>query len=201
MVQVRHARREDLPAMAETLALAFEDDPVWGQWMFANRPDRLAGMTSLFHILVEAGLRSGHLYTTSGLEAAAHWVPPDVALLDDAQSEVFGEAAAGVLGRADTDRVFGGMAVLRAVHPGDIPHFYLPTLGVRPASQGKGYGAMLLQRVLQTCDADGFPAYLESSNRRNDPLYERHGFRAIETVELPDGPLVVAMWRDPRPAE
>jgi GNAT superfamily N-acetyltransferase len=200
MVHVRHARRDDLPSMAETLALAFEDDPVWGQWIFGNRPDRRAGMTSLFQILLEAGLRSGHLYTTSGHEAVAHWVPPDVGVLDDAQSVLFGEAAAELLGRADADRVFAGMAILRAAHPADEPHFYLPTLGVRPEWQGKGYGGLLLQRVLRTCDDEDLPAYLESSNRRNQPLYERHGFRAVETLELPDGPPVVAMWRDPRPA-
>ena len=60
-------------------------------------------------------------------------------------------------------------------HPSE-PHWYLPLIGIDPAQQGKGYGGALLQHALIACDRDGSLAYLESTNPRNIPLYERHGF-------------------------
>jgi len=47
-------------------------------------------------------------------------------------------------------------------------------------------------------DAEGLPAYLESSKESNVPFYERHGFAVTETFDLPDGPRLWLMWRDPR---
>ena len=52
--------------------------------------------------------------------------------------------------------------------------------------------------VITLCDQAGYPAYLESSNIRNNPLYERFGFEVTAEVTLPeDGP---TMWLMERPA-
>jgi GNAT superfamily N-acetyltransferase len=67
--------------------------------------------------------------------------------------------------------------------------------------QGQGLGTQMLQEVLARADTDGVPAYLESSNERNLPLYERNGFRVIgELQALGHGPTIWRMWREPRPA-
>jgi hypothetical protein len=59
----------------------------------------------------------------------------------------------------------------------------------------------MLAEVLAGADADGVPAYLESSSERNLPLYERHDFRVVgELQALGHGPTIWRMWRDPRPA-
>ena len=71
-------------------------------------------------------------------------------------------------------------------------------LGTDPAAQGRGIGSALLGAVLRTCDEDGVPAYLESSKERNLAYYARHGFRVREELDLPRGPRVWLMWRDPR---
>ena len=42
-----------------------------------------------------------------------------------------------------------------------------------------GLGSALIKHGLRQCDAQGLPAYLESSHPRNVPLYERHGFRVV----------------------
>ena len=42
-----------------------------------------------------------------------------------------------------------------------------------------------MRPVLDHCDAEGWPAYLESSKERNIPFYARHGFAVVEEVPLP----------------
>jgi GNAT superfamily N-acetyltransferase len=94
-----------------------------------------------------------------------------------------------------------GMRVGNAVrrqHPHDPPHWYLAMLGTHPSHQGKGLASGLLTPVLYECDAEGIPAYLESSKEANIPFYERHGFRVQHLLKVPEGcPPIWAMWRDP----
>jgi ribosomal protein S18 acetylase RimI-like enzyme len=82
-------------------------------------------------------------------------------------------------------------------HP-DGPHWYLPMIGVDPARQGRGYGAALMRHATQIFDRDGAVAYLESSNARNIPLYQRHGFEVLGTVQVGSSPEIVPMLRMPR---
>ena len=79
------------------------------------------------------------------------------------------------------------------------PHYYLAALGTDPSHQRKGIGSALIQPVLDRCDRESLPAYLESSKRTNIPFYERHGFEVVEELEVPGGPKLWPMVR--RPAE
>ena len=52
--------------------------------------------------------------------------------------------------------------------------------------------------MLERCDAEGMPAYLESSNVRNLPFHARHGFEVTGEIEVGKGaPVVTTMWRRP----
>jgi hypothetical protein len=56
----------------------------------------------------------------------------------------------------------------------------------------------LLTRNLADLDAEGTPAYLESTNPDNDKRYERLGFVKVGEFSTPDGRHPVStMWRDP----
>ena len=79
------------------------------------------------------------------------------------------------------------------------PHWYLFAIGVEPERQGRGIGSALLRVVLERCDADRAPAYLEASTETNARLYERHGFAVTEEFRMAsDAPPVWLMWREPR---
>ena len=59
-------------------------------------------------------------------------------------------------------------------------------------------GMGLLADGLARIDAEGAPAFLESSNPVNTPRYELLGFAVCGEFELSeDGPNVTQMWRDP----
>ena len=86
-----------------------------------------------------------------------------------------------------------------ASHPRDTPHYYLSLLGTHPDHRGQGKGMGLLAANLALIDKQGFPAYLESSNRDNDHRYERLGFVKVGEFAAPGGgPTVACMWRDRR---
>lgn len=72
---------------------------------------------------------------------------------------------------------------------------YLALVGVRPDRAGRGLGTALLEPGLRHADDLNLPAYLESSNERNVPLYERHGFAITNEHRLPRGPSMRLMWR------
>ena len=77
-------------------------------------------------------------------------------------------------------------------------HYYLHAIGVSPDSQGKGVGSRLLRAVLETCDRDNIVAYLETSNIKNLPFYERHGFQVLGEVQVEShGPKAWFMLRKP----
>ena len=101
------------------------------------------------------------------------------------------------LGR-DTLRALRTLSHVESHHPKE-PHWYLGVLGTRRAAQGKGLGSAVLGPVLERCDTEGIPAYLESSKYSNLAFYRRHGFAVTGEIALPfGGPSVWPMWRDPQ---
>ena len=71
-------------------------------------------------------------------------------------------------------------------------------LWVAPTARGRGIGSALLKHGTRLCDEAGCMAYLESSNIRNNPLYERFGFEVVEEKKVAeDGPTI---WLMRRPA-
>ena len=69
---------------------------------------------------------------------------------------------------------------------------------MRPAAQGRGLGTALVRPMLERCDREGRPAYLEATTPRNRALYERLGFALVEEMRFPqDGPPLWRMWREP----
>merc|ERR1712023_192573 len=53
---------------------------------------------------------------------------------------------------------------------------HLQVLGTGDNFRGKGLGSQCIKAGLERADKRGVPCYLESSNPRNVPFYERHGF-------------------------
>ncbi len=202
MIEVRKVTAADGPDVAAALARAFHDDPVTTYVVPAK--DRQDRMRRLF----ENDLRFlvgpwDESYTTGGTIMGAalwsppgKWKPPWPALLRSAPAflRIIGprlRAAVSLMG------------VIDRKHPKE-PHYYLSTLGTHPDFQGKGVASALMRPVLDRCDADGIPAYLESSKEANVPFYKRHGFDVTEQVTVKNGPSLWLMWREPqadRPGE
>jgi GNAT superfamily N-acetyltransferase len=98
----------------------------------------------------------------------------------------------------DAERVLTLLELVDREHPTEDVHQYLFVLGTRPEWQSLGLGSALLRAVLDPCDEDGTPAYLEATSERNRQLYLRHSFAVRSTVRLPAGPPMWCMWREPQ---
>ena len=189
----RRATLADLPALTETIGLAFAEDPVWGH-AFAGA--KAPGTEAIWRIWIEGALRHDWVWITPGAEAVSIWIPPGRTELSDEQERAFGDAAEAILGRDGAAYLDAVMARFSAAHPHVEPHYYLSLLGTHPAHRGHGIGMQLLADNLAVIDRAGAPAYLESSNPANDQRYESLGFRPYGRFSLPDdGPVVSTMWR------
>jgi len=189
---VRSATEDERQAVLDVITLAFATDPM-ARWAQPNPTKYLSEFRLWADALGGAGLSHGATLVVNGLEGAAMWLPPGV---DPNGERVFELAEAACQGQhlADLMAVFEQMI---SHHP-DEPCWYLPLVGVDPILQGRGYGALLMRHAVRRCDADGVPAYLESSNPRNISLYLRHGFEILGTIQVGDSPMVTPMRRNPR---
>jgi GNAT superfamily N-acetyltransferase len=196
VTDVRQATAADIPRIGEALGKAFWDDPVMRFLIPPDKPDsRLAG---LMRWEAKSSIKQGTAWTTADGSGAALWKPPGRWKTTIGEIVLQLPTVIGVL-RGNTLTGLSTLGVVEKKHPNDPPHWYLAVLGTEPAAQGKGNGSALLQPVLERCDRDGEPAYLESSKETNIPFYERHGFRVTEKIQLgKGGPPVWGMWRDPQ---
>ena len=195
MADVRSATPSELPKLATTLASAFKNDPVF-TWLTPER-NREARLQRFFAQQLAITMKHEGVFTTDDYGGVAIWLPPDswkVATGDlirslPAMIRSFGSRL---------PRVLGGLGVIEKNHPQETPHWYLEFLGTHADRQRKGIGSTVVTFMLERCDQEGIPAYLEASSPENVPFYRRHGFEVTQDLQLKNGPMVWGMWREPR---
>jgi GNAT superfamily N-acetyltransferase len=193
---VRKAILADAPRLAQALASAFQDDPVIA-WVFPEEQRRRRVLPAFMEFrLRKLAFPHDEIWMTAGGAAAAVWLPPPGRWqLSRPQRLRLLPPLIRFLGLR-TASVLGGLDRMEARHPHGPSHWYLFILGTEPA-QGRGLGSALLVQVLARVDADGMPAYLESSNERNIALCASHGFEVASEVAIPGGPRIWPMARAP----
>ncbi len=193
---IRDAVPGDLDTLVDTLSDSFAEDPMFN-WLFPTTQM----YPFLFRMLVkDVYLPRGIVHLEGQGRAAALWLPPEQRLKVAPRLRLlrFGLQLLRVNGLRPVWRVARQSSVFARHHPKE-PHYYLQFIGCRRSDQGQGIGAALLKQGIRICDERGMPAYLECSNARNIPLYERHGFEVTgEEAVGKNGPVAWFMWRDPR---
>jgi ribosomal protein S18 acetylase RimI-like enzyme len=193
---VRKARPHELGRLAAVLARAFYDDPPI-RWVVNDDGRRRKLLEASFGLyLRKLWFKQDECYTTDSVAGAVVWELP-------------GQWKVGVLGQLRLlpsmaringrllPRILRAIAALESNHPVE-PHYYLPVVGVEPEWQGRGLGTALMRPMVDRCDEEKVPAYLEATSPRNRALYERHGFEVTEQFSLGSGsPPLWRMWRTP----
>jgi GNAT superfamily N-acetyltransferase len=195
-MEARQATDGDVRSLASTLARAFHDDPVM-TWLFGERPGpRHRRLRRYFASEARRHGRHGQVLTSGDHAGVAFWDPPGLWRATWPQLV----RSAPVILPAVGPRILRAAKALDLIdraHPREH-HWYLAVLGTDPPHQGRGVGAALVDPVLDRCDREGLGAYLESSKLTNVPYYERFGFSVTGQIDLPSGPPVWPMWRNPR---
>jgi GNAT superfamily N-acetyltransferase len=196
---IRTATRADREPIASVLSVAFQEDPAF-RWVIPDAERRRRVLPAFFGLFFDAFARHGEnrvapgLPQISGVAGAALWAPPGPPIADE-DVEAFSAGLAALAG-VDAGRLSEIDRLLAEQHP-EEPCWYLQFAGVDPAFQGRGIGSALMAPVLQHCDDVGLPAYLDATSPRNRRLYERHGFEVVGEIQLPGGPPLWSMWREP----
>jgi GNAT superfamily N-acetyltransferase len=193
---VRKADADDLTRMAAVLAGAFYDDPPIS-WVIKDGRRRRDILESTFDLFLrKLWLAQEACYTTESVAGAVIWELPGRWKVGPLEQLRLLPAMARINGRL-LPRVMRSLNMVESNHPAE-PHYYLPVAGVAPEWQGRGLGTALLRPMLDRCDHERMPAYLEATTPRNRTLYERHGFAVTEEFSFgPGAPPLWRMWRSP----
>ncbi|WP_200902020.1 GNAT family N-acetyltransferase [Microvirga vignae] len=189
--QVQTARTEDQSRVISALVLAFSADPA-NRWMYPAPEAFLRYFPDFARALGGRAFECGTAYFIGDVQAAALWLPPGVQPDEEALMILF-QRSLPEQGRRDLFTIFEQMG---SYHPHE-PHWYLPLIGVDPVHQRKGYGSALLDHVLRGCDEEGVSAFLEASSLESIPLYQRHGFEVLGSIQVGTSPPVTPMLRRP----
>ena len=189
---VKTAMASDEDRTVNVLLLAFSADPAV-RWAWPDPQQYFTYFPSFVRAFGGRAFTHGSAYYVDGYAGAALWLPPNVHPDE--------EALAAILQRTVSEQiqkdVFAVFEQMGSYHPSE-PHWYLPLMGIDPLQQGKGLGSVLMRHALAICDRDLKPAYLESSNLKNVPFYQRHGFELLGTIQAGASPSIFPMLRRPR---
>jgi len=172
---------------------------VWGRWSFPEEATRYDRVYELMRFWTAAAARYPWVRMTDNAEAAAVWIPPGKPEMTKAEEERFSTLIAELFGER-ANELNDLFHRFDEQHPAEPPHYYLSLWGTHRDHAGRGIGTALIRGNLARIDAEGMPAYLESTNPANIPRYEALGFALTGEFGPIGGPVIATMWREARTA-
>ena len=164
------------------LARAFEHDPLYA-YVLPDAATRLAKLAWMFERWLHAVAPSGMADITSGGEGVALWLPPG----HRSSVGLWGQIRTGLLwapfqiGARNLPRALRVAADMKnRIQELEYPYWELNTLGVDPAAQRSGIGALLIRHGLERAARDRAPCYVITHNAANIAYYERFGFNVTQ---------------------
>lgn len=175
-----------------SLVTSFTLDP-FIRWMLPEPRQYLKCFPEILKYFAGGAFDNASAYRSEDYSGAALWLPPGISPDEEALGGVMEEGVA-------PDRLGDAFAVLEEVGESrpEEEHWYLPTIGVDPTCQGKGYVTALLKKGLEICGRDHVAAYLEPTNPLNIPLYQRCGFEILGEIRAGNSPTLIPILRSAR---
>jgi ribosomal protein S18 acetylase RimI-like enzyme len=184
--------RSDEDAVISLMTLAFSDDPAT-RWMYPKPRQYLTNYPTFVRLYAGAAFDSGSVHAVAEGAGFAMWLPPGV----NSDEEGLAHLLHHSVEPSRLTEIFDLVQHMASYQPAE-PHWFLPLIGVDPTCRGKGHGSALLAHMVARCDSDRHLAYLDSTNPRNVPLYERYGFERLGVIEAGSCPPIYPMLRRPQ---
>lgn len=190
---------QDFSAAVEVQMSAFLSDPLW-VYLFTDSGRRERTARQTFSAALRFALLNGQLHGTGHPpEGIAIWSVPDQktrlrAVLGSGFWRLF--FSPFIL---QVQRVIPVFSQFERMHKqyAAKPHYYLNTISVRPAAQGKGLASKLIRPFLARADVEGVGCYTETMTPSNVGLYQHFGFKVMEDYSVPNTDLHI--WSLYRP--
>jgi ribosomal protein S18 acetylase RimI-like enzyme len=181
----------EIAVLGSLIAFSFDHLDA-NHYLVPQEDERLERMAGFFTLLTEHAAEHGKVLVTEDGAAGAVWFDRTREPVEPVEYERRLKAVAGDF----VDR-FNALDELFEKHHPTEPHWHLAFLAVHPQRWSQGLGSALMAHTHAELDADGIPAYLESTNADNQRLYRRHGYADMTPFEiyLPDGTPFYRMWR------
>jgi len=194
LIEIRQGSASDRDLVASIWGVAFQDDPML-TWPLHERASAET-IRDEFAVLLEVYLPLGVVWM-AGTVGAAAWFPPS-------EAKRFAD-----LERPTRDRIrpltpdagarYDAFWDWLGSHVPDEPCYFMDIVGVHPTARGTGVGRALVAHGLARASSERLPAFLETGNPDNVPLYEHLGFRLVKRANAPDrGPTIWFMRADPQ---
>ena len=169
-------------AAVATLAVAFEGDAMLR--ILEPRESRRARVARwFFGCIVDFALRWAQVWANDDVSAVCIWVPPGSGGMTVARMLRVGMYGLPLrVGLRGTVRLISANAALDRMHHAAVrgPHWYVPAIGARPETRGRGQTWPLLSVGTRSADESGLPCYGEATSDYSTMLAARRGFRAVE---------------------
>ena len=188
---IKSATTSDELLTIDLVVRAFSEDPVV-RWIFPDLDIYESSFPELVRAFSGRAFENNSAYIVEGFFGAALWLAPNV----HPDEPTAMDRLRLTVPESNQQDVFAVFEQMGGFHP-DEPHWYLPLIGVDPEHQGQGHGSALMKHALIPCDRENKLAYLESSNPRNVPLYEKYGFEVLGTIQVGASPPIIPMLRKP----
>jgi GNAT superfamily N-acetyltransferase len=172
--------------------MAFSSDPIM-RWLWPEPHDYISHFPGFVRGFGGRAFENDSAHATAEFYGGSLWLPPGVGSDDEALEALMRETVA----EPALSEMLSILEQAADAHPKE-PHWHLAFVGCDPAHRGKGIGGTLLAHALADIDENKLHAYLESSNPRNVPLYERHGFEVLHEIRVGTSPPAFPMVRRPR---
>ena len=171
-------------AVSQLLATVFFDDPMYA-WLVPNRKRRMSAFTNMFVTGCEllSSANPAAVWITDDHAGAALWSPPGRGQL------TFGQGMR-MIGSLILDLrwgLFRQIEVENQLTSIKERHWYLNTIGVAAGRRGEGLGSALMSPMLERCDRDRLPIYLNTNTQENVAFYRKRGFEVIHETDVGRG--------------
>ncbi len=188
---------DDAASVANVLAAAFQDDPVF-TWFFPDSDQRRASLPRLFARFYAVEMHFGEVVRAPDYEATSFWRAPGAAITPPSVFIRHMPALVGLFGL----RLGRLMAVSKAIEehmPKGQPFWYAHFVAVQPTQQRRGWGRAMMLGGIARAARDKVPLYLETARMENVTFYQGLGFDVTGEWAVPDGPHFWSLTKSPEP--
>ncbi|EEB06575.1 hypothetical protein SJAG_01619 [Schizosaccharomyces japonicus yFS275] len=193
MVQINRVRMKEVKKVAETLFLAFQNEPFFDYLLSPTSWKSAKSLTKFrrdfFDYIAYAFIMSGTVYEIDGFKGVALWAGPGqdpystYTVLRSGLWRCVYRVPKEVVCRY-TDEYLSKTCDARERLMGKKKHWYLCFLAVRPEHQKRGLSRPLLDEVHRLCDKKKQQIYLECNQSTNRSYYEHLGYSLNEMLQF-----------------